>query len=95
MTENDFAFWGAELNPSTPAIDIHGLRAAEAQSKIEYFIDAELMTPHKVVKIIHGAGTGTLRSITHTLLKNNPHVAAWRESAQTHELAAVTYVILK
>lgn len=95
MTPNDFEFWSAELNPTTPSIDVHGLRVSEALDDIEHFLDRQLMGKYLTIKIIHGSGTGALRSAVHKLLRNHSHVRAFRDSDRTHELAAVTYVILK
>ncbi len=95
MTSNDFEFWSAEMNLSTPTIDIHGLRPSEAAEKIEHFIDLQLMGPYKSVRIVHGAGTGALRDMVQKLLRQNTHILAQKESGQVHELAAVTYAILK
>ncbi len=91
----NFEFWGAELSPHTPAIDIHGMRAAPAIEAIERFLDRALIGQYRVVKIIHGSGTGVLRLLTRQTLKKHPHVQAVHESEQSHELAAVTYAMLK
>ena len=90
-----FEFWSAEINRETPAVDIHGMRVAEALEVVERFLDRALIGHYRVVKIIHGSGTGTLRVATLAHLRTHPHVIAWHESERSEELAAVTYVMLK
>lgn len=91
----DFDFWAAELDPHTPALDIHGMRAAEAIEKIERFVDTQLMNNYRVIKIIHGSGTGVLRSVTEQVLRAHPRITGIKASDQLHELSAVTYASLR
>ncbi len=95
MTQHEFEFWSAELNPHTPSLDVHGLRVSEAIEEVDKFLDRQLIGKHAAVKIIHGSGMGALRVAIQKLLQTHTNVAAQHDSDRIHELAAVTYVILK
>lgn len=65
----------ADQNPDTIELDLHSRDSLEAQHDIDQFIDRSYMAGDRVVKVIHGIGTGTLAKIVPEILKNNPYVA--------------------
>ncbi|MCX6781055.1 MAG: Smr/MutS family protein [Candidatus Magasanikbacteria bacterium] len=95
MKAHDIEFWSAEINRDTPSLDIHGYRVAEALEKIDTFIDQQSTGKYRIIKVIHGSGTGALRKALRGLLATHPQVSAYRDSERVEELAAVTYIILK
>lgn len=55
-------------------IDFHGFLVHEALAWLEVWIDRALLTSHQSLKIIHGKGTGALRTAVRQYLKNHKHV---------------------
>ncbi|MDR1553828.1 MAG: Smr/MutS family protein [Prevotellaceae bacterium] len=53
-----------------PNIDVRGMRAEEAISVIENFIDEAMMVGCSELKILHGKGNGILRTQIRNILKN-------------------------
>ncbi|MDR0420965.1 MAG: Smr/MutS family protein [Prevotellaceae bacterium] len=53
-----------------PSIDVRGMRAEEAISVIENFIDEAMMVGCSELKILHGKGNGILRTQIRNILKN-------------------------
>ena len=88
-------FWAAEMDPTTPALDIHGLWPDDALRETERFIDQMLLQNREVIKIIHGHGAGVLKNALASWLKTAPHVAGFQDSNVGHESGAVTYIALK
>lgn len=95
MTTDSHLFWAAEMDPRTPAIDVHGLSAHSAIHEADIFIDKQILRGATVVKIIHGAGTGTLRREIRIWLKTRPQIEAVKDSERPGETGAVLYVALK
>ncbi len=53
----------------SPEIDLRGLLADEAVARTDKFIDDAILASLNQVRIIHGKGTGALRSAIHAFLK--------------------------
>ncbi len=51
-------------------LDIKGLRSDEAEFEIIRFLDDSLMYGLERVEILHGKGTGALKQLVHSILKN-------------------------
>ena len=62
---------------------------------MERFIDECVLMNLKTVSIIHGKGTGVLRSAVHQALKKNKAVASFRLGAYGEGETGVTIVELK
>ncbi|MBP5275153.1 MAG: Smr/MutS family protein [Abditibacteriota bacterium] len=58
-----------------PVLDLHGKTAEEARASLETFLDKALLAGCRELRIIHGKGTGVLKSETIKYLKQNSHVA--------------------
>ncbi len=61
----------------SPELNIIGQRYEDAKANIIAYLDAALSSSLKIVRIIHGFGTGTLRNLTHEILKNNKYVKTY------------------
>lgn len=95
MTLDPHLFWAAEMDPHTPAIDVHGFLVHSAIHEVDLFIDKQIMRGSPVIKIIHGAGTGTLRREIRTLLSKHPQVAHFKDSERPGETGAVLYAAIQ
>jgi DNA mismatch repair protein MutS2 len=90
--------WGAELHEDEGPVDrlnLLGLRVNEALTEVERFIDRVGMGGLTVVTIIHGLGTGALKTAVTEYLKNHPLIAALRPGEPAEGGAGVTVAELK
>ena len=55
-------------------IDLHTFQPSEIGELIPDYIGLCLEKDIRRIRIVHGKGTGTLRTTVHALLKNNSHV---------------------
>ena len=79
---------------SSPGIelDIRGRRVDEGLSELTTFIDQAYLSQMPWVRIIHGKGTGKLRTAVRKSLKNNKHVSSIEEGKDGEGGAGVTVV---
>src|SRR5262245_9854171 len=70
----------AETGGGVPEIDLHGLRADEAVTAAERFIQSAFAHGALAVRLIHGKGEGRLREALGRLLGEHPLVARFREA---------------
>lgn len=92
--------WGAELHDEEGSRDyarlnLIGLRVNEALDEVERFIDRVGMSNLTVVTIIHGLGTGALKTAVTKFLKNHPLITAIRPGEPAEGGAGVTVAELK
>ncbi len=59
-------------------IDVRGMRADEAISAVDKFIDSSFLHGLKQIEIIHGKGTGKLRNAINEFLRRHPNVKSFR-----------------
>jgi dsDNA-specific endonuclease/ATPase MutS2 len=64
--------------PITPELDLHTFRPDDLGELIPAYLDACRARGIHDVRIVHGKGTGTLRTTVHALLKRHPHVVSFR-----------------
>ena len=76
-------------------IDLRGKLVEEAETLLDKYLDDAVITGINQVSIIHGKGTGALRSGIHQFLKNHPHVKSYRLGQIGEGDAGVTIVELK
>ena len=76
-------------------IDLRGMEAVEAVLAAERYLDSAVMAKLKTVTIIHGKGTGALRSAIQQMLKKNKFVKSFRLGRYGEGESGVTVVELK
>ena len=76
-------------------IDLRGLEAMEAVLAAERYIDSAVMAKMNTIRIIHGKGTGALRSAIGQMLKQNKAVKSFRLGRYGEGETGVTVVELK
>ncbi len=59
-------------------LDLRGMNAEEAILELEQYIDDAMMASIPTVTIVHGKGTGVLRSAVHQALRSNKAVKGYR-----------------
>ena len=81
---------------SCPAeIDLRGMESIEAVAAAEQYIDNAVMSKMGSVTIIHGKGTGALRTAIQQMLRKNRHVKSFRLGVFGEGESGVTVVELK
>ena len=84
------------ISRTCPAeIDLRGMESLEAVAIAEQYIDNAVMSRLPSVTIIHGKGTGALRTAIHQMLKRNKSVKSFRLGNFGEGESGVTIVILK
>ncbi|MBO5556941.1 MAG: endonuclease MutS2, partial [Oscillospiraceae bacterium] len=78
-----------------PEIDLRGLESLDAVLAAERYIDNAVMAKLKTVTIIHGKGTGALRTAIQQMLKRNKSVKSFRLGRYGEGESGVTVVELK
>lgn len=79
----------------TTEIDLRGQNAEEAIMNVDSFIDSAVLSGISQLTIIHGKGTGVLRSAVQQHLKQHPSVRSYRLGTFGEGEAGVTIVELK
>lgn len=75
-------------------IDLRGEMVEDALTLIDKYIDDASLVGLESVTIIHGKGTGALRSAIRDFLKNHPHVKSLRDGLSQEGGSGVTIVVL-
>lgn len=76
-------------------LDIRGWASDEIDMKISKFLDNAAMMSLNEVYIIHGKGTGVLRTAVHSCLKSNTHIESFRLGKYGEGESGVTVIKLK
>ena len=79
----------------SPEINVIGLTVEEAISVLDKFLDDCYLSSLDSIHIVHGKGTGKLRSGIHTYLKKHPHVKSFRLGTFGEGETGVTVVTFK
>ncbi|MBQ5350121.1 MAG: Smr/MutS family protein, partial [Oscillospiraceae bacterium] len=88
---------GVTLNASSMSseLDIRGMESIEAVGVVEQYIDAASRNRLESVRIIHGKGTGALRSAVQQTLRHNKQVKSFRLGRFGEGETGVTVVELR
>lgn len=78
----------------SPKIDLRGYRIDEALSELDVFLDKACMVNLTSVEIVHGHGTGQLRTAIRDYLSDSPYVAKFRQGEDGEGGNGVTLVDL-
>ncbi|MGK2936151.1 MAG: endonuclease MutS2 [Gemmatimonadaceae bacterium] len=78
-----------EVHASTE-VDLRGLRANEVEEVVMQAVDSAVLADLKVLRIIHGKGTGALRERVNEMLKKEPRVSGFRLGAWNEGGTGVT-----
>lgn len=81
--------------PITGELDLHTFRPADLGVLIPAYLEACRARRITTVRIIHGKGTGTLRTTVHALLQRSPLVHSFQLADETAGGWGATLVQLK
>jgi DNA mismatch repair protein MutS2 len=88
------ATWsGPDFEPASE-IDLRGLRADEVESRLQPALDAAIQAALPSVRIIHGKGTGALREVVTSLLRQDARIRTFRAGGVGEGGTGVTVVEL-
>ena len=86
---------GAKTMSVGSELDVRGEDSEGAILLVEKFLDDALLSSLHEVRIIHGKGTGALRSAIHGFLKRQPYIEGYRLGSFGEGDTGVTVVTLK
>lgn len=76
-------------------IHLRGMRAEQALIDVDKYLDDAMTAGARVVRIVHGKGTGVLRQVVWELLKNHPGVQSYKLGEPSEGGSGVTIVTMK
>ncbi|HEX6989030.1 MAG TPA: endonuclease MutS2 [Bacillota bacterium] len=79
----------------SPEISLRGMRVDEALPRLDKYLDDAVLAGLPEVRVIHGKGTGTLRSAVHELLRQDPRVESYALAGPGEGSFGVTVVRLR
>ncbi len=79
----------------TTELDLHTFVPAECADVVAEYVRAARLEGMPSVRIIHGKGKGTLRSITHAVLAKHDDVHTYKLGDETSGQWGATIVVLK
>jgi DNA mismatch repair protein MutS2 len=74
----------AEVTAASPRCDVRGMRADEAITELESFLDRGMRQGEEMALVIHGHGTGALRQAIRDYLASSPYIRMFRPG-ESHE----------
>lgn len=80
--------------PVSPELHLRGKRADEVEWALDSYLDSAYLAGLNEVRIVHGAGTGTVRSIVRELLAAHPLVKSFRPGGRGEGGDGVTIATL-
>ena len=86
---------GGRSKTAKAEIDVRGMMLEEALAAVDKYLDEALMSSLHTVTIIHGKGTGVLRTGIGEYLKRHPLVAEYRAGRYGEGETGVTVVTFK
>jgi DNA mismatch repair protein MutS2 len=79
----------------SPEVHLLGLRADEAVSRLDEYVDDACLAGLSPVRVVHGRGSGALKRAVWDYLKGHPHVSAFRHPPEEEGGGGVTVVELR
>ena len=76
-------------------IDVRGMRGDEALQAVTYYIDDAVLVGSSMVRILHGTGSGILRTLIREYLQTLPFVASARDEHVQFGGSGITVVTFK
>ena len=83
------------LKSVSTSLDIRGLDGEEGKYRTDIYLDEAFVAGLEEVTIIHGKGTGALKTAILSMLRNHPHVKKFRDGEYSEGGNGVTVVTLK
>lgn len=84
-----------DLRDATVELNLIGMTVDEAEAELVPFLDRAALAGLLGVRIIHGIGTGRLKSAVRAFLKSSPYVSSFEEAPPQQGGAGATLVELK
>lgn len=84
-----------EIKSVKTEVDLRGMNLEEAIDSVDRFLDQSIMSGLTTVTLIHGKGTGVLRSGIQNMLRRHPHVKSFRSGRYGEGENGVTVCELK
>ncbi len=84
-----------ELGGVQSELNLIGQTTLEAEDEIDKFLDDSYVSKMHQIRIVHGHGTGVLKSFVHQFLKGHPHVSGFGFAPQNEGGNGATIVELK
>src|SRR5262245_66105373 len=84
---------GADIQSNE--INLLGCTVDEAVGRADKFLDEAFLAHLPQIRIVHGMGTGALRSAISDLLRSHPHVARFEFAPQSEGGRGVTIATLR
>lgn len=81
--------------PITGELDLHTFRPSDLGELIPAYLAECAARGLREVRIVHGKGTGTLRTTVHALLRRSPLVISFRSGDETSGSWGATLVTLR
>lgn len=78
-----------------PELNLLGTTVAEAEDRVDKFLDEAFMAGAESVRIVHGHGKGALRQAVTSLLKGHTHVQSYGFAPPNEGGAGATIALLK
>ena len=85
----------AEVQATNFRCDVRGMRADEALTQLEQFLDQGMRSGEEAALIIHGHGTGALKQAIRDYLSNSPYIRMFRPGESHEGGDGVTVVALR
>ena len=79
----------------TQQLDVRGMRGDEALQAVTYYIDDAVLVGSSMVRILHGTGSGILRTLIREYLQTLPFVASARDEHVQFGGSGITVVTFK
>ncbi len=76
-------------------LDLRGERADDAIARVDQFLDSSVLCSRECVFVVHGHGTGALRTAVRAHLQGHPSISKWRRGEQGEGGDGVTLAWLR